>query len=134
MRSLGKFFSLGVVGWILNVVWEEVHAVFYAHYQGGAITHEVLLRAAMVDTFIILVLVIVAELVPFFLRHRFLFFMIAGAVVGIAIELWALGSGRWAYQSTMPLIPLIHVGATPTIQLGLTGYAAYMLMRQYRIF
>lgn len=116
--------SLFLVSLILNLLWENAHAALYVHYQGGAITEYILLRAALVDAIIITVLVI-----PFLsvhtLRTRPWVLIPLGIVVSVLIEWWALGSGRWAYTAGMPIIPLLGVGLTPTIQLGILGYCAY---------
>jgi len=45
-----------------------------------------------------------------------------GLLVALTLEAWALHTGRWAYTNAMPLIPLIGLGLTPTVQLALTGY------------
>jgi hypothetical protein len=51
----------------------------------------------------------------------------AGIAIAIAIELEALKTNRWAYNKNMPLIPIINVGFTPTIQLALIGYLTYAI-------
>ena len=51
-------------GFGLNAVWEYWHSVLYVHYRGRPITGLVLLRAALVDSFIILGMVGVARVLP----------------------------------------------------------------------
>jgi hypothetical protein len=48
-----------------------------------------------------------------------------GVLIAIIIELYAVRTGRWAYNEYMPLIPILSVGFTPLIQLGLLGYLSY---------
>jgi len=50
---------------------------------------------------------------------------LGGLVAAIAMEIWALNTGRWVYSSLMPIIPIIKTGLSPTIQLALTGLIAY---------
>jgi len=109
---------------ILNALYENAHAFLYVHYQGGAISEGVLLHAALADAFIITALSLVFF---YFERLARLAWLIVplGFVVAIGIEWWALGTGRWAYGLLMPIIPLLGTGLTPTIQLGLLGYASY---------
>lgn len=80
----------------------------------------VLFRAALVDAMIITVIAFVAQ--RFFYQQRFMIMIFLGIAIAIVIEWWALGSGRWAYANTMPLIPLFGSGLTPTIQLSFLGY------------
>ena len=109
----------------LNMIWEFAHSVLYANYQGGEITNFILFRAAVWDATIILVLVISTYALK---TNRTVFIVIGGLVVSVAIELWALQTGRWAYDISMPLIPFLNIGLTPTIQLALTGYIAQKLV------
>lgn len=41
------------------------------------------------------------------------------------IELRALAEGRWAYTAAMPLVPIIHVGLTPFLQLAILSLVTY---------
>ena len=45
--------------------------------------------------------------------------------VSVGIELYALETARWTYNSFMPIIPVVGVGLTPAVQLGLLGYASF---------
>jgi len=103
----------------LNWGWEAAHSRLYAHYQGGAITALILLRAAVVDAAIILALFFIAQQRKL---NRTIVVVGGGLIVAVGLELWALQTGRWAYNALMPIIPLLKTGLTPTLQLALTGY------------
>lgn len=105
-------------GFILNWIWEFFHSVLYLSYQGGGITSFILLRATFFDGLMILGLVIFAWKLK---RGKNWFLLIMGLILAIAIEKWALSSGRWVYAESMPIIPILNVGLTPTIQLALTS-------------
>lgn len=111
----------------LNLVWEHAHVVLYTNYQGGSITNAILFHATLADAIFILGITL-----PFFynayLKARPWLIVVFGAVLAIGIELWALETGRWAYATSMPLIPFLGVGLTPTIQLGLLGYLTYLIV------
>lgn len=47
-----------------------------------------------------------------------------GTALAVAIELHALGTGRWSYSELMPLVPLIGAGALPVVQLALVTAAS----------
>lgn len=46
----------------------------------------------------------------------------------VAIEMWALYTERWVYNSLMPIIPIIRIGLTPTIQLAVTDFIVERLV------
>lgn len=116
-----------VAAFILNLLWEELHSVFYVSYQGGAITHLILLHAALFDATVITVFSYLFLLwKPGFYNCGSLVSTAAFAVslilFAILLEKWALLTGRWVYADAMPLIPMLNVGLTPIIQLGILGY------------
>ncbi len=45
--------------------------------------------------------------------------VLVGAAIslGVAVEVWALASGRWTYTSGMPVLPGLRVGLVPIAQL-----------------
>jgi len=128
-----KWFFVFILAFGLNLIWENLHSFLYVHYQGGAITGFILARAALVDALVILVLIRIFCSLPWFPRHSWLIIFF-GVAISLIIEYWALETNRWAYGETMPIIPLIGTGLTPTIQLGLLAYLVYLfLLRPKRI-
>lgn len=127
LRRLTIVFSLA---FLVNLLWEHVHAVLYVHYQGGAISELVLLHATFVDALIIPASVFFVRIFP----QRYRAFLLSGflLVVAIGIERWALATHRWAYASTMPILPVLGVGASPTIQLVVTAWIVLWLTGKNR--
>ena len=116
--------SIFVVAFVLNLIWEELHQFFYTHYKGSKITHFILFRAALFDaTFI--TLVFGGFYILDSLRHHLWIPILISLVFAILLEHWALRTNRWAYNTKMPIIPLIKSGLTPTIQLALLGTISY---------
>lgn len=113
-----------VVAFALNALWENVHAALYVHYKGAPITELVLVRAALFDAFIIFLGACLLLFAPAIHSHKWFIFALL-TIFAVGLEVWALGGGRWAYTSAMPLVPFIRVGLTPTIQLALLAYASY---------
>ena len=109
----------------LNLAWEHLHAPLYAGYQGGAITEFILLRASLGDAVIITGGALLFLYVPYFKKHRWLVWPL-GLWVAVAIELFALYTGRWAYGPAMPLV--FGIGLTPLVQLATTGSATMWLV------
>ena len=110
----------------VNLVWEVLHAPLYLHFRSGPITWPVLLYAAAVDATVITVL---GWLVRRFPRRelRLPLLFLGGVTAALAIEWRALATARWAYGPFMPVVPLLNTGWSPTLQLGLTGVAAYLI-------
>jgi len=122
-----KIFFIFFLSFFFNLIWENLHSYLYAGYMGGTITEAILLRASVVDAIIITFLsfpfVFIAKL-----RNKNWIIIFIGIAVAILIEWHALRTERWVYNEYMPIIPILSVGLTPTIQLGLLGYLSYWLV------
>jgi hypothetical protein len=121
-----RVFSIFIISFILNAIWENLHSVLYANYVGSKITEFILMRATLVDAIIVTIIVLPFLFLPH-LKNKSWLIILAGIVVSIFIEYWGLGTGRWAYNSLMPIIPFLGIGLTPTIQLGLLGYVSFKI-------
>lgn len=126
-----KIFLIFVLSFILNFIWENLHSYLYVGYMGGEITEFILLRASVVDATIITLISLPFIFIPRLKRKSWLIILI-GILVAIFIELHALETGRWAYNVYMPIIPILSVGLTPTIQLGILGYLSYRIVIRKR--
>lgn len=118
-----KLILVFILAFFLSWAWEISHSVLYLNYRGGQITSFILFRASLVDAFLILILVFGALFAAGkFKLNKSLFVALGGLAISVVIEIWALQTGRWAYNPLMPIIPIIRTGLTPTIQLAVTGY------------
>ena len=113
------FLKVCGLGFVVSWLWEALHSALYSSYMNGPITVFILFRAAFVDAVIISVSIFIARK---FGKYKTLFILSAGLVVAVIIETWSLQTGRWEYNSLMPIIPVIKTGLTPTIQLAVTAY------------
>ncbi len=125
-----RLLAIFCISFALNFVWEHFHSVLYAHYQGGLITNAILFKATLGDALFTTALSIPFSRINYLQRNLWLIIPI-GMFCAIALELFALSTGRWAYNDFMPLIPLLQTGLTPTIQLGLLGYISVRVVRFY---
>ncbi len=116
-----KLLKVFACAFILNLVWENLHSFLYVHYKGAPITELVLIKAAAFDALFITVFSILFFRIRFF-RERAWLFLVIGIVFAVCLEWFALSTGRWEYNSLMPIIPILGSGITPSIQLGLLGY------------
>ncbi len=122
-----KLLLIFVYAFSLNWIWENLHSYLYAHYQNGEITQRVLSRAALFDAILITVLGFLFVRITYF-RNRKWYALVFGFIVAILIELYALKTGRWAYNEYMPLIPILETGLTPSIQLGMLSYLIFNIV------
>jgi hypothetical protein len=123
IQKLALIFALAFA---FNYTWEHLHAVLYTQYKGGSITDAVLFHATLLDATFISLITLPFLMVEGWRRRAHLIIPI-GLFLGAVIELWALNTGRWAYASTMPLVPFLHVGLSPLLQLGVLGYVSYTI-------
>lgn len=119
-----KIFYIFIFAFIFNLVWENLHAILYFLPNGESITQYMLLRSTFFDAIFITLMGGLFLKVPYF-KQRLSYSLLFGVIVAIAIELYALQTGRWAYNELMPIIPLLETGLTPTIQLGFISYIVY---------
>ena len=128
-----KLILIFAISFLLNWAWENLHSNLYIHYQSGAITQLILLRATLFDAvFITLAGIMFIKFTYFQKRQRYL--LLFGFVAAVLIEIYALGSNRWGYNELMPIIPWFNTGLTPSIQLGLLGYITYKLANIRRFY
>jgi hypothetical protein len=125
-----KILALFATAFVLNAIWENLHSFLYAHYKGGAITEFILLRAVLADAVMIVIVAAPFLYISSLARRRWIAILIL-LLMAVAIELYALPAGRWAYNEHMPLIPFLGVGLTPTVQLALLGYFSLKLTNRF---
>lgn len=121
-----KTFLIFIISFALNAIWENLHSLLYDNYMGGKITEFILLRATLSDAIYITIIALPFIFYPVFRKKDWLI-IVFGFIISILIEYYALSTGRWAYNSFMPIIPFLEIGLTPTIQLGLLGYISFKL-------
>ena len=121
-----KILLIFATAFILNAVWENLHAFLYDNYMGDKITELVLLKATLADAVMITVIALPFVLFPSWRRQNWIIIFV-GLVLAIGIERYALLTDKWAYNVYMPIVPFLSVGLTPTIQLGLLGFLSFRI-------
>ncbi len=116
-----KVIFVFVLAFLLNLIWENLHSFLYSNYRGGEITEFILVRASFWDAVMVSLMAI-----PFlyfsFLKKREWLIIVTGLIIATLIELYALGTNRWAYNNLMPIIPILGIGLSPFLQLGVISY------------
>lgn len=121
-----KIAAIFLFAFVSNVLWENLHSFLYESYKGGEITQFILVRASLFDALLITLIVLPFLYSSFLKRRAWLIFVVGGAVA-IVNEWYGLGTGRWVYNSLMPMVPLLNVGLTPALELGILGYLSFKL-------
>ena len=117
-----------LTAFFLNLIWENLHASLYYLPSGAPVTELLLLRSTFFDAVIITVLAaIFIKISP--LRRHPLYLLLFGVIIAVVLERYALANSRWAYLNTMPIIPILNTGLSPTLQLGLLSYIIFRFLR-----
>ena len=121
-----RLLTIFLISFLLNFVWENLHSLLYASYMGGDITQFILFHASLGDAVMITIICIPFVYLPSFKKYSWTIVPI-GLIIAVSIEWAALSVGRWSYNEFMPIIPILNIGLTPTIQLALLGYLSIIL-------
>ena len=121
-----------VIGFSLNLVWENAQAPLYKGYNGFSGHFWVCLVASVVDA---LVLLLVYTLFAVFNRRlnwplhvkpwQYGLLALVGGLLAVWFERWALARGQWSYTDDMPIVPVLEVGLLPLRQLLLLPGPAF---------
>ncbi len=126
-------FILAIIGFVLNFIWEILHSPLYLGYINN--THHVLISAlaSVADALMSILLYIGFAFIlkdPYWIKlltiKRAVLVGTVGGVGAMVSEVLHVSGGDWAYESTMPIIPILNVGLSPVLQfitLPLSSYA-----------
>lgn len=120
------------IGFLLNLVWENAQAPLYKSYTGFTSHFWACFVASVVDALVTLLLFVLFAQFTHTLCWRYrvtswrpLLLIIAGGVIAVWFEKWALEHGAWAYTDAMPMTPILQVGLLPVLQLMLLPYVTF---------
>jgi len=138
MRSLKVYAVLATISFLLHVVWERLHIVFYTGYEALEGVLPVFLLATLGDVVYTLLAVSAFALVKrdiLWVRRAgmgdYAALALLGFFIAVFVEYKAMLLGRWAYTDAMPLVygfglsPLLQM----TVLLPLTVYIATVVLR-----
>lgn len=140
LKSIAIFFG---TSFLLHLLWENLQAPLYAGYESFGQHFPICLKATMTgDMLFMLVIYIVLAVVHgdlFWVANPAVYahpttWIIAG-LIGILLatifELWAVHvDHRWVYAG-MPLIPFLHIGLTPILQMAIIPPLALLLTKNF---
>lgn len=131
-----KAFLIGIVtAFALNLIWENAQAPLYQGHNDFFRFFWMCSAAAVGDVAIVAGLYLALALhyrdwtwYGVFSWSAVILTMAAGASIAVAVEWWALGTGRWRY-SGMPIAPVLNTGLLPLLQMLTIPLIVFWLMR-----
>lgn len=136
MNKLKLTLTIFGVGFLLNLVWENLHAPLYQEYTNFWDHFMINALASLGDGALIVLFYFIFSTwkkntywIKCFNWIDAFLFMIFGALVAIGIEQLALSYDIWHYTEKMPVI--LSTGLTPLIQLILLPSLTLLLTKAY---
>ncbi len=135
MKILKLSLAIFVIAFVLNWIWENLHAPFYGGYENFFQFLPLISIASVWDGIIVLgIYAAISALlrdmswIKQLNRVPVLISIVLGLVVSVYIETRALGEGRWSYKAIMPIIPILDVGLLPVLQMVVLPLATFKLV------
>ena len=130
---------VSVVSFSLHYVWEQLHIPLYTSYEGLTVM-PIALYATSGDVLYTLGAILLIGLFKRRLQwiedvevSDLIGLAVVGFVIALLVEYKALALMRWAYTDAMPIIPFLHVGLTPILQMTLLLPFSIRIARHFRV-
>ena len=134
-EAFNKFICIMIfLAFLLNFAWELIQIPLYKNpaYDINHITFCAL--ASLADVLMVLLLYFGLALIfknPLWIKHlklhQIALVVIIGGVGAFLSEMRHLSLGSWAYDKSMPLIPVVNVGISPVLQFMILPLPIYFL-------
>lgn len=125
---------ISVIGFLLNLMWENVQAPLFAGYEGFWQHFSTCLWATVVDVLIIIsfwALFASYYKDPFWIKNiswkEILVLLFLGGAVAIGFEQVAIAAEMWSYTNDMPVVPFLATGLSPLLQMMLLPILTFWL-------
>ncbi len=120
-KNTAKYLKLFPILFILNFVWESLHAALYMEYSPLILSFPKILLASIADGLWLILLIIIID--KYWsnndtLKLKFLYVLLLSILTAIIVEFVAMYYGLWHYTDTMPTI--FSLGISPILQLPTT--------------
>lgn len=123
MKKILIFYA--AISFVLNFIWEMSQVGLYKpHFNGTFDLIFVHSRATAGDVTVLFFIYAIVGLIfrdaKWVAKNKTTPLLLAaffGFIFAVVIEKYALSTGRWEYNETMPIIPYIKVGLSPILQL-----------------
>ena len=130
-----KLFFICFFAFLLNLAWEIPHSLLYKTTNEMSQPEFVprILKASAGDILMILMIFLGISIFNHSLdwkilkRKNILLSIILGIIISSAFELYSYNTGRFFYNSLMPLIPLTSIGISPVLQMIISPILTFWL-------
>ncbi|MEJ7678311.1 MAG: hypothetical protein WKG06_10710 [Segetibacter sp.] len=123
-----------VLAFLLNFVWEVIQMPLYKNTSYPTQHIAFCALASVADMIMVLLIYFGFALIykrPFWIKEatipRILFVMLVGGIGAIIAEMRHVTAGNWAYDKSMPIIPIVDVGLSPVLPFTLLPTCIYYL-------
>ena len=126
--------KITIIALLLNLIWEMVQMPLY---KGSSYSIEQIAfctLASVADALMVLLLYFGVSFIfrsPLWIQHlkwqQITIVILIGFTGAVLAEMWHLSSGSWAYDNSMPIIPLVNVGISPVLQFMILPLLSYFL-------
>ena len=136
MKKARLIFSIFIIGFLLNLVWENAQAPLYEGYTNFWSHFMVCFWASLVDAAVVLRLFgLLAIWYKDFYWVKYInwksaaVLVLLGGGVAIGFEQWAFNNETWSYTDRMPVI-LLDTGLSPLLQMMLLPLLTYFISQR----
>jgi hypothetical protein len=124
--AVSRVVAIFAVAVVVNFAWEMTQSVLFAPMGGWVFGTWRCFVASLGDGLIVLTITGAGWLIfrrgDWFVRPGlggYTLMATLGMAIAVLVEHWALATGRWAYTGRMLVIPVVHVGLGPVLQMGI---------------
>lgn len=128
--------TISGIAFALHLVWENAQAPLFAGYTSFGQHLLICLYGTAGDVLITLIVYGLVSLLKYDLfwplkvtAQDLVALALVGFFVAAGIEYRALALDRWTYTPSMPIVPYLHVGLSPLVQMTLLLPVTFYLTR-----
>ena len=127
-------FTITILAFLLNFVWELIQIPLYRN-SSYDIAHVLFCAlASIADTIMVLLIYLGLAAIfedLFWVKHlrltRIVIVILIGGTGAVLSEMRHLSLGSWAYDDSMPVLPVFNVGISPLLQFMILPVLIYLL-------
>lgn len=135
MKKVRLILSIFTIGFLLNLIWENVQAPLYQGYNNFWNHFMLCFWASLVDAAVVLLLYGFLAIwyknfywLRYINRQSAAVLMVLGATIAVGFEQWAFGNEAWSYTDDMPVI-FLDTGLLPLLQMMVLPVLTYFIIR-----
>jgi hypothetical protein len=134
MKKVRLILYIIIIGFLLNLIWENVQAPLYEGYEDFWAHFMMCFWASLVDVAVILLLYGLFAIwykdfywINYMNWKIVVVLIIIGGAIAVGFEQWAFEGQKWSYTDNMPIVPFTKVGLSPLLQMMLLPLLTFWL-------